>query len=178
MKCSALCQMVIRTNGFLNLFGFLWLIETTWLDLPVSLQTCALPGLGSALFYGCLCLHVVIIEFVHLSPLLGTVLHTDINSICLPVFLINKENVLNNERVERPEKKRYYLFQMESSNSHRYHCENKLRFSCQKVKFQHAKFSLIFRKTDRITKYWQYKWCKYTIRLQQIITHLNLFHIY
>lgn len=90
-------------------------------------------------FYGCLCLQVVTIEVfyssVYLSPLLGPVLYTDMNSICLPVFiLINKDYVCIKERVHRPvktEKITIYL-QMVSSNLNGYHWENKLWFSCQK----------------------------------------------
>lgn len=37
-------------NAVSNLFDYLLLIETTWLDLPVSIQNCALTGLQSALF--------------------------------------------------------------------------------------------------------------------------------
>lgn len=83
---------------------------TTWLDLPVSVQNCALTGLRSAVFYGRLCLQVVVnycsfYSSVYLSPLLGPVLYTDMNSICLPVFiLINKENVCIKEKVVRPVK--------------------------------------------------------------------------
>lgn len=31
----------IRINWVLNLFTYIWVIETTWLDLPLSVQKCA-----------------------------------------------------------------------------------------------------------------------------------------
>lgn len=73
-----------------------WRIETTWLDLPVSVQHCALTGRRSALlfivaFVYKLWLKRFLTSVFYLSPLLGTVLYTDMNSICVPVFILVKE---------------------------------------------------------------------------------------
>lgn len=95
--------------GVLHFFGCLWLIETTWLDLPVSVQNCALTGLRSALLYGCLCFQVGIIE-VFISALCWAQCFTPIlipyTNHFFVLFFKLTEDVYKKERVDRPLKKR------------------------------------------------------------------------
>lgn len=97
VHCTRKCLIMI--TWVLNPFGYIWCIETTWLDLPVSVQKCAFTGLCSAFFMVCLPLFPNC-DFwgSHLSPLLGTVLYNVINYIYLPssfLFFYSRKTYIN-----------------------------------------------------------------------------------